>query len=30
MKLQMYWQMPDDTVTVKPDFAGTENFVPAA
>jgi hypothetical protein len=30
MKLQIYWQMPDCTVIVKPDLAGTSNFVPAA
>ncbi len=30
MKLQIYWQIPDFTEIVKPDLAGTSNFVPAA
>jgi hypothetical protein len=29
MKLQIYWQMPDCTVIVKPDFGATVKWVPA-
>jgi hypothetical protein len=30
MKLQIYWQMPPDTVIVKPDLGATVKWEPAA